>query len=179
MAVKYAKRMDLFKKSELGEILKLIEEPNIISFAGGLPASELFPVEEMKKVTANMYRQGWDERNGGNISYLLDEKELSEYLDLNSVIREIPIGFTAEKLVGKYFLVTGTGKYSYDGTFNLHENGNVLIYSSVNSKNGYVYVKEGAVIETKLGLFFEESNGVYVNGDETLTLTQNDKRNIP
>ena len=27
-------------------------------------------VEEMKKVTANMYRQGWDERNGGNISYM-------------------------------------------------------------------------------------------------------------
>ncbi len=68
-------------------------------------------IKEMSDVTANMYRQGWDERNGGNISYLLDENELSEYLDLNSVIREIPIGFTAEKLVGKYFLVTGTGKY--------------------------------------------------------------------
>lgn len=38
MAIKYAKRMDLFKKSELGEILKLIEQPDIISFAGGLPA---------------------------------------------------------------------------------------------------------------------------------------------
>ena len=86
------------------------------------------------------------------------------------------------KYVGAYTVgetaltVTGTGKYSYDGTYNLHENGNVLIYSSVNSKNGYVYVKEGAVIETKLGLFFEESNGVYVNGDETLTLTQDDKK---
>lgn len=86
------------------------------------------------------------------------------------------------KYVGTYTVgetaltVTGTGKYSYDGTYNLHENGNVLIYSSVNGKNGYVYVKEGAVIETKLGLFFEESNGVYVNGDETLTLTQDDKK---
>ena len=35
MAIKYAKRMDLFKKSELGEILKLIEQPDIISFAAG------------------------------------------------------------------------------------------------------------------------------------------------
>ena len=26
-------------------------------------------VDEMKKTTANMYRLGWDERNGGNISY--------------------------------------------------------------------------------------------------------------
>lgn len=54
MAVKYAKRMDLFKTSELGDILKLIENPNIISFAGGLPASELFPVDEMKKVVVKV-----------------------------------------------------------------------------------------------------------------------------
>ena len=32
-------------------------------------------VEEMKRTTANMYRMGWDERNGGNISYLLPEEE--------------------------------------------------------------------------------------------------------
>ena len=31
-------------------------------------------VEEMRKTTANMYRLGWDERNGGNISYLLDDE---------------------------------------------------------------------------------------------------------
>ena len=29
-------------------------------------------VEEMKHTTANMYRMGWDERNGGNISCMLD-----------------------------------------------------------------------------------------------------------
>ena len=68
-------------------------------------------VEEMKKTTANMYRLGWDERNGGNISLLLDEKEVGEYLDLGHVIRTIPIGFEAKPLAGKYFLVTGTGKY--------------------------------------------------------------------
>ena len=39
-------------------------------------------VEEMKKVTANMYRLGWDERNGGNISYMLDAETVGEYLDL-------------------------------------------------------------------------------------------------
>lgn len=68
-------------------------------------------VEEMKKTTANMYRLGWDERNGGNISLLLDEKEVGEYLDLNKVLRTIPVGFEAKPLAGKYFLVTGTGKY--------------------------------------------------------------------
>ena len=47
-------------------------------------------VKEMCKTTANMYRLGWDERNGGNISYLLNEKEVTEYIDLNKVIRTIP-----------------------------------------------------------------------------------------
>ena len=68
-------------------------------------------VEEMKKVTANMYRQGWDERNGGNISLRLKEDEVAEYLDTEKVIREIPTGFSCTALEGKYFLVTGTGKY--------------------------------------------------------------------
>src|SRR5574344_1742225 len=68
-------------------------------------------VEEMKKTTANMYRLGWDERNGGNISYLLDTEEVGEYLHLNRVIRTIPTGFDATPLIGKIFIVTGTGKY--------------------------------------------------------------------
>ena len=68
-------------------------------------------VEEMRKTTANMYRLGWDERNGGNISYMLEEKEVAEYLDLNNVLRTIPTGFDATELIGKIFIVTGTGKY--------------------------------------------------------------------
>lgn len=68
-------------------------------------------VKEMRETTANMYRLGWDERNGGNISYLLKEEEVSEYIDVNKVIRTIPIGFKAKELIGKYFIVTGTGKY--------------------------------------------------------------------
>lgn len=66
---------------------------------------------EMVRTTTNMYNHGWDERNGGNISLLLDEEELSEYLDLAQVVRAIPTGFTAPELNGRYFLVTGTGKY--------------------------------------------------------------------
>ena len=68
-------------------------------------------VEEMRKTTANMYRLGWDERNGGNISYLLETEEVAEYLDLNNVIRTIPLGFDATAIIGKIFIVTGTGKY--------------------------------------------------------------------
>ena len=68
-------------------------------------------VEEMKNVTANMYRLGWDERNGGNVSYLLDTDEVAEYLDLNNVIRTIDLGFDASKVKSRIFIVTGTGKY--------------------------------------------------------------------
>ena len=31
---------------------------------------------EMIRTTTNMYQHGWDERNGGNISLLLDEREV-------------------------------------------------------------------------------------------------------
>lgn len=68
-------------------------------------------VTEMRETAANMYRLGWDERNGGNISYLLDGREVGEYLDTNKVIRTIPLGFEAKPLAGKIFIVTGTGKY--------------------------------------------------------------------
>lgn len=74
-------------------------------------------VKEMQKTTANMYRLGWDERNGGNISYMLDENEVAEYLDLNKVIRTIPLmgvneaDFDVSPIEGKIFIVIGTGKY--------------------------------------------------------------------
>ncbi len=67
--------------------------------------------QEMMKVTANMYRLGWDERNGGNISYLLMEEEVAAYLDIEKVVRTIPMQFDGKELAGKYFIVTGSGKY--------------------------------------------------------------------
>ncbi len=66
---------------------------------------------EMVRTTTNMYAHGWDERNGGNVSLLLDEREVGESLDAGRVIRTLPTGFAAPALDGKYFLVTGTGKY--------------------------------------------------------------------
>ena len=68
-------------------------------------------VTEMRSTCQNMYRLGWDERNGGNISYMLDEGEVAEYLDMEKVIREIPLGFDASALAGRVFIVTGSGKY--------------------------------------------------------------------
>ena len=49
--IQFADRMDRVKASDIRELLKLIARPEVISFAGGLPAPELFPVEEIKAAT--------------------------------------------------------------------------------------------------------------------------------
>ena len=51
MAVRFANRMGKVEGSAIRELLKLTARPEVISFAGGMPAPELFPVEEMKKVS--------------------------------------------------------------------------------------------------------------------------------
>ena len=68
-------------------------------------------LEKTVRTIAEMYRQGWDERNGGNISMLLDEEEIAEYVDPKAVLRVIPTGFEAPELEGRCFLVTSTGSY--------------------------------------------------------------------
>ena len=69
-------------------------------------------VKEMSDITDNMYHQGWDERNGGNISYMIDEKDIKEYCPAEKYSREFKLSFKADEIVrNKYFLVTGTGKY--------------------------------------------------------------------
>jgi len=50
MAITFARRMESLKISEIREILKITQRPEVISFAGGLPAPELFPVEALKNV---------------------------------------------------------------------------------------------------------------------------------
>jgi 2-aminoadipate transaminase len=46
---RYAQRTQRMTSSAIRELLKLIAQPDIISFAGGLPAPELFPVEEIRE----------------------------------------------------------------------------------------------------------------------------------
>ena len=79
-------------------------------------------VQEMIGVTTNLYRLGWDERNGGNISYLLEENEVLPFLNPTELIREIPMIFDAASLAGKYFIVTGSGKYFKNVQANPAEN---------------------------------------------------------
>jgi len=46
--VHMSQRMKRMKSSAIREILKIASKPDIISFAGGLPAAEFFPIEEIR-----------------------------------------------------------------------------------------------------------------------------------
>ena len=68
-------------------------------------------VKKMGEITYESYRQGWDERNGGNVSLRLIQDDLKGFADVSKVRETFPLGFDAKDLSGNYFLVTGTGRY--------------------------------------------------------------------
>ncbi len=67
--VKFANRMSLLTGSEIRELLKLTSQPDIISFAGGMPAPELFPVEGVKEAAI----QTLNERGQAALQYASTE----------------------------------------------------------------------------------------------------------
>lgn len=58
MHVQFAARMAAMKPSSIRELLKMTERPDVISFAGGLPAPELFPVEEIRMAVERVFAEG-------------------------------------------------------------------------------------------------------------------------
>ena len=54
--VRFSTRMNLLKGSAIRELLALANKPEILSFAGGMPAPELFPVDKIKAATDAVLR---------------------------------------------------------------------------------------------------------------------------
>lgn len=54
----FAKRTSRLKPSAIREILKLTQKSSVISFAGGLPAPSLFPVERIKEASLRVLDAG-------------------------------------------------------------------------------------------------------------------------
>ena len=52
--LKFAQRVNSMKGSAARAMLNITRKPGVISFAGGLPAPELFPVEEYAKVAQSV-----------------------------------------------------------------------------------------------------------------------------
>jgi len=76
----FADRMNNVHKSFIREILKVTEEPDIISFAGGLPNPKSFPVKEIEEAVSKVLSQ-----NGNEI---LQYSTTEGYLPLREYIAE-------------------------------------------------------------------------------------------
>ena len=69
-------------------------------------------MQDFIKMADDGYKQGWHERNGGNLSYRLKKGEVDAIrprLYKDTIWQ--PIGTEVPGLAGEFFLVTGTGKY--------------------------------------------------------------------
>lgn len=112
-------------------------------------------VKEMAQITQHMWRFGWDERNGGNVSYILDEAEVTQYLDINAVIRTIKPAFPVHELAGQYFIVTGSGKYFKNVVADPEANLGVLRVSKDGEQLELLWgLKDGAVPTSELPSHF-------------------------
>jgi len=54
---RFAQRTHGMRRSEVRELLKLTEQPGIISFGGGLPAPEVFPIREFEAACTRVLRE--------------------------------------------------------------------------------------------------------------------------
>ena len=53
----FANRARQAQGSFIREILKVTKQPEVISFAGGLPNPDIFPVKELAEATARVFEQ--------------------------------------------------------------------------------------------------------------------------
>lgn len=109
-------------------------------------------IKELIEVTYDMWKKGWDEYNGGNVSYLLSEDEIASlkddlgntgfnyYSNGNSVdVMTIP-----ENMQGRYLLITASWShfrnlknqpYEDSGIIKLTETGYIIISGFSTGKN--------------------------------------------
>lgn len=66
------------------------------------------PVNELADITYTMWSLGWDEKNGGNVSYILNDNEIKKIRNLEKE-SIIPLKNIPQNLVGKHLLITASG----------------------------------------------------------------------
>ena len=83
---KFANRMERMVSTEIRDLLKWIADPTLLSFAGGLPAAELFPVSEI-----------------ANVAHEVVEREGRTILQYGSVVGSLPLREKIAKRMGDKF----------------------------------------------------------------------------
>jgi 2-aminoadipate transaminase len=75
---RFARRVERLKPSAIREMLKATQNPDVISFGGGLPAAELFPVDDVLEAQARVMRA----RGAAALQYSVTEgiPELREWV---------------------------------------------------------------------------------------------------
>lgn len=92
------------------------------------------------KICTDGYTQGWNERNGGNLSYRLKKEELDEFKDkLNENSEWLQIGTSVPDLANEYFMVTGTGKYMRNVQLDFEDNVGIIKVNEDGTKYKIVY----------------------------------------
>ncbi|MCB0799637.1 MAG: PLP-dependent aminotransferase family protein [Bacteroidales bacterium] len=129
----------LMKKSAIREILKLTQQPEMISFAGGLPSPDSFPIEDIKRVTSEVLEedgraalQYGTTEGDTKLRALLAERHRKDGLDLAPENIIITTGSQqALDLCGKIFINRGDvvlcGLPSYLGGLNAFSNYGALL----------------------------------------------------
>ncbi len=73
-----AQRTNSMKSSAIRELLKITQQPEVISFAGGMPAPELFPVREIEEACSHLLR--FDPKHALQYSTTEGYRPLREFL---------------------------------------------------------------------------------------------------
>ena len=113
---KFSKRVPADGTDAVGAILQAAADPQIISFAGGLPAPELFPVEAMKAAVDKVFTTHGQEAmqygaaKGVTALRELIQKHVKEKEDVDAVLDNVLVTTGSEQvldLVGKAFINPG------------------------------------------------------------------------
>ncbi|OMD72334.1 rhamnulose-1-phosphate aldolase [Paenibacillus odorifer] len=128
---------------------------SLLESKGYIASSEAPFIQEMSEITRHMWELGWDELNGGNVSYLLDENEVAKYINVLEPLRTIKLTFPVKELAGKYFIVTGSGKYFRNVIKDPEANLGVLRVSSNGESVEVLWgLRNGAVPTSELASHF-------------------------
>lgn len=144
--LEFANRVQGLEASAIREIFKLLKQPDMISFAGGIPAPEMFPNEELAEIAKDILM------NNGKVAlqYGITEGYDALIEVLNQRMAAFNIGKPEDKLVivsggqqgielaAKVFLNEGDGvvveKPSFIGALNSFKSYNAELFS-VNVEN--------------------------------------------
>jgi 2-aminoadipate transaminase len=111
----YASRLNQMRPSTIREILKVTSQPDVISFAGGLPAPELFPVEAVRAAADRVLAEDGHQalQYGQTEGYLALREWIAEEMGVRGVPTEVDnvlITTGSQQvldLIGKLFLDAG------------------------------------------------------------------------